>query len=222
MKTRMLKTTLITLLAIFTTSLTYGQHVTVKGKVMGFKNCTLQNIVVKGSKSKSKVLTKEDGSFSIICLPDEALLFESKSFKKVKKKIKNPGDSIIVHLVFKDTPKSKEYAIAYGVMKEEELTYSISQMRQEKNNFAIYSNVYELIKGRFAGVEVSGKDVYIRGKASINADNCALFIVDGVTVADLSIINPNDIESIDVLKGASASIYGSRGANGVIIIKTRR
>ena len=209
-------------LALFASNFLYSQMVVVKGKVTGFNKYALQNIVVKCSKSNSSTITNEYGVFQIVCLPNETLVFESLSFKKVKQKINDPKDSIIVNLVFKETKKSKEYAIANGVMTEENLTYAISNLQNENNNFDTYSNIYDLIIGRFAGVEVKGRSIIIRGEKSLMADNSALLVVDGMVVQDISFLSPNQVESIDVLKDAAASMYGSRGANGVVCITTKR
>ncbi|MBQ5581751.1 MAG: TonB-dependent receptor plug domain-containing protein, partial [Bacteroidales bacterium] len=86
-----------------------------------------------------------------------------------------------------------------------------------------YSNIYEYIQGRVAGVEVRGSEIRIRGERSILGDNSPLFIVDGMVVDDIGFISPDHISRIDVLKDASSTaIYGARGANGVIIITTRK
>lgn len=85
-----------------------------------------------------------------------------------------------------------------------------------------YTNIYDYIKGRVAGVTVNGTTIRIRGERSILGSNDPLFIVDGMEVYDISFISPDMVESITVLKDASTTaIYGARGANGVLIIKTR-
>jgi TonB-dependent SusC/RagA subfamily outer membrane receptor len=217
----MKKVAFIAILILLNNNL-FSQTVIVKGKVTCFQKYALKNIVVEGSKSKSKVLTNEFGVFEIVCYPQETLIFRSKSFYGMKRKISDPKDSIIVNLVFKETKKSKEYAIANGLLSEEILTYAIPNLTNENNSFSGYANVYDLIVGRFAGVEVSGKCIIIRGERSINFSNCALLIVDGIDVQDLSHISPSQVKSIDVLKGTEASIYGVRGANGVICITLKK
>ncbi len=86
-----------------------------------------------------------------------------------------------------------------------------------------YSNMYDYLRGRVPGVQVtSDNKILIRGVNSINLSTDPLIILDGSEINDLSVINPNDVDSVTVLKDGSASIYGVRGANGVIIITTRR
>ena len=91
-------------------------------------------------------------------------------------------------------------------------------------DFSQYRDIYELIQGRFAGVQIIGSDIVIRGINSINSSSAALIVVDGITVdaATLRSIPPIQVKSINVIKDGSAAIYGSRGANGVVIIETRR
>ena len=81
-----------------------------------------------------------------------------------------------------------------------------------------YRDIYEMIQGKCAGVQVTGRSITIRGKNSINLSTEPLFVVDGVAVEDVSHINPREVKNITVLKDSAASIYGVRGANGVILI----
>lgn len=84
-----------------------------------------------------------------------------------------------------------------------------------------YQDIYDMIRGRVAGVEVSGRSIKIRGTNSLNVSTEPLFVVDGVIVREIDDIAPETVKSIEVLKGPDASMYGTRGSNGVIII-TRR
>lgn len=217
-----MKKILFLLICFLYGSFLFGQMTVVKGKVTAFNKYPLKNITVRAKKSKAKVATNEYGVFEIVCEPKEVIFFESKSFLPIKRKIKDPADSVNVNLVFKDTPKSREYAVGYGIMKEEDLTYAVSNMSNENNNFQSYGTIYELIVGRFPGVEVQGKEIIIRGISSINGSNAALLVVDGMAVNDITGISPGMVESIDVLKGSAASIYGSRGANGVVLITLKK
>ena len=111
--------------------------------------------------------------------------------------------------------------MGYGTVNKNDLTYSVSSLKPEENEITSYSNMYDYLRGRVPGVTVSpGNKIQIRGNNSINAGTEPLIIVDG-SESDLSSINPRDVYSVDVLKDASASIYGVRGAGGVIIITTK-
>ncbi len=81
-----------------------------------------------------------------------------------------------------------------------------------------YQDIYDMIRGRVAGVEVSGKSIKIRGTNSLNVSTEPLFVVDGVMVREIDDIAPETVKSIEILKGPDASAYGIRGSNGVIVI----
>ena len=91
-----------------------------------------------------------------------------------------------------------------------------------KQNEQHYSNIYEYLRAKVSGVEVTPNNkIYIRGQNSIISSTDPLILVDGAEMYDISSLNPNDVATITVLKDASTTIYGTRGANGVIIIKTK-
>ena len=110
--------------------------------------------------------------------------------------------------------------VGYGKEVRGNLTTAVSSVDIDENTS--YRNIYEMIAGKCAGVQVEGNKITIRGVNTINADTDPLFIVDGSPCSSIDWVNPNDVKSIDVLKdGGSASIYGVRGANGVIIINLK-
>lgn len=88
-------------------------------------------------------------------------------------------------------------------------------------DFASYQNIYDMIRGRFPGVEVTGTTIRVMGSSSLNVSTEPLFVVDGIVVKSLEDISPQTVKTIEVLKGPAASVWGTRGANGVIVI-TRR
>ena len=120
-------------------------------------------------------------------------------------------------------PRSAEVVdIGYGKAARGDLTSSVSSVPIDENTSHTYRDIYEMIQGKCSGVQVEGKRVIIRGIGTIYAGTDPLFIVDGSAVSSIDWINPYDVKSIDVLKDAGAtSIYGSRGANGVIIINLK-
>lgn len=97
---------------------------------------------------------------------------------------------------------------------------SKSKVKTGKNEVTGYTNIYDYLRGKVPGLIVEGTDVYIRGIGTFNASKTPMFIVDGVEVQSISNINPQDVDSVEVIKDASASIYGFRGANGVVKITT--
>ena len=106
--------------------------------------------------------------------------------------------------------------IGYGTATREQLTSSVSSVAIDDS--IPYANIYEMIQGKCAGVMVRGTSILIRGVSSINLSTEPLILVDGIEVSDISHINPRDVKDIHILKDSAASIYGSRGANGVILI----
>lgn len=114
----------------------------------------------------------------------------------------------------------------YTHVSKESNAHSISTVKKSKHENRNYETIYDMLIGEVAGVRVdmtgtNSANVYIRGKNSMNGSSQPLFIVDGTEVADISYLNPNDVDRIDVLKDSSAAIYGVRGANGVIVISTK-
>lgn len=117
--------------------------------------------------------------------------------------------------------------VGYGSVDKSELTYSVSQVDIDEKEITSYTDIWEYLRGRVPGVSIGHADagqtpsITIRGINSINLSTQPLIMVDGVETEDISFLNPKDVGSVSVLKDASASIYGTRGANGVILITTK-
>ncbi|MEX0986187.1 MAG: TonB-dependent receptor [Bacteroidales bacterium] len=121
--------------------------------------------------------------------------------------------------------------VGYGVQKKSDLTGSVASISPEVMNAVPTTNIAEMIRGNAAGVEVTlgnarpggYSNIIIRGRKSLSGSNAPLYIVDGIPVSDINDLNARDIESVEVLKDASAqSIYGARASNGVILLTTKR
>ena len=123
------------------------------------------------------------------------------------------------------TPREKEDPVNVGftTVDRKDLTTSVSVVKAQ-DNYTPYRDIYEMIQGKCAGVDVDGNKVTIRGVNSINSSTDPLFVVDGVPqTGGVGWVSPNDVQSITVLKdAASCAIYGSRGANGVILIDLKK
>jgi TonB-linked SusC/RagA family outer membrane protein len=130
-----------------------------------------------------------------------------------------------------DTSDLDEFVVVgYGLQRKSDLTGSISSIKSKEINRLPVSNVTQALQGRVSGVQVTslsgapgaGTTIRIRGVGTLNNSN-PLFVVDGMLLDDIDFLNPNDVESMEVLKDASATaIYGSRGANGVVIVSTKQ
>ena len=112
--------------------------------------------------------------------------------------------------------------VGYGVQDRDHVTTAVSNVKVKKHEAQTYSNMYDYLRGRVPGVMVTSDNrIIIRGIGT-NSDNFdPLILVDGVEMTDLSTLDPQYVESVDVIKDGSSAIYGMQGANGVIIIKTR-
>ena len=109
--------------------------------------------------------------------------------------------------------------VGYGDVEKKNLTSQVNKLNPEKNKYESYSNIYDMLKGAVSGVQVIGKNIIIQGQSPENGT--PLFVVNGVAVTSIDNIQPIEVKSVEILKGAAASIYGSRGANGVILISLK-
>lgn len=192
------------------------------------------NIVVKGE-TTTGTITDFDGNFTITVKDKSAVLIVS--FIGYAAKEVPVGDQTHLQIVLKEDAVALEevVAIGYATVKKTDLTGSVEKVDMDDINKATVTSFDQALGGRVAGVQVvsgSGQpgeeaNIVIRGSNTISdvSDGNPLYVIDGFATEDGNVasINPNDIESIDILKDASATaIYGARGANGVIIITTKR
>jgi TonB-dependent SusC/RagA subfamily outer membrane receptor len=219
----------ITFIALFIviTASSFGQTRVVHGVLTAYNKYPVANIKVTAKKSKSTTVSDSLGNFSIVCNEKDQVQLKPETFKTVSRKIdKYTPDTLRINLVFMDSKKNREIAIGYGYMAKEDLTFAADHMQQENNEYCNFTNIYELLKGKFPGVQVDGASgsykVYIRNATSINGPRDVLFVVDGSAGASIDGLSPCDIRSIDVIKDGMTSMYGTRGSNGVILIDTKR
>jgi TonB-dependent SusC/RagA subfamily outer membrane receptor len=195
----------------------------VQGIVTAFDSLSLvgADIIVKST--KQVVLTDTLGGFSVLCNPNDAIVVKAKGFNNQKVKIKPNVKFVAVNMKIKQGEKNREYAIGYGNATDREKMYALLTLNNNDVDFSNYSNMYELIQGRFTGVQVSNGEIIIRGINTVQGDVAAMIIIDGVNVDGQALreLSPNQVESIDILKDGAAAIYGARGAQGVVIVKTK-
>jgi TonB-dependent SusC/RagA subfamily outer membrane receptor len=198
----------------------------VHGALTAFNKYPVANVEVVAKKSKATTVTDSLGNFSIVCKEKDQIKIKTETFKTVNRTVDRETDSLSINLVFMDSKKNRDLAVGYGYMEKEDLTFAAEHMQQDNNEYCNYTNIFELLKGRFPGVTVDGTSgsyrVFIRGTQSINSNNDVLFVVDGSPAAYVGSILPCNIKSIDVIKDGMASMYGTRGSNGVILIETKR
>jgi TonB-dependent SusC/RagA subfamily outer membrane receptor len=102
------------------------------------------------------------------------------------------------------------------------ITQAESKTGKSLENYAIYTNIYDLLRAKIPGIEVNGTSVRVRGATSFMIDTQPLFVIDGVVIANISSISPSDVATVNLLKGPDASYYGAQGANGVILITLKK
>ena len=185
------------------------------------------NVVIKGTLDGT--VTDLDGKFNLNAPADAILLFSFVGFTTQEVPVNNQTEINLT--LADDTSDLDEFiVVGYGIQRKSDLTGSISSLKSEEINRLPVSDVTQSLQGRVSGVQVtsnsgapgSGTTIRIRGVGTLNNSN-PLFVVDGMLLDDIDFLNPNDVESMEVLKDASATaIYGSRGANGVVIVTTKQ
>ena len=194
----------------------------VHGILTAFGEYPVENIEVRSKKGKAATRSDSLGHFTIVCMEEDVIQIRPRTFKKVSRKVGPETDSVTINLEFINTPRNREIAVGYGYVDERDLTAAISQLEQRDDEFCHYKDIYDVIIGRFAGVTVENGQVIIRGRNTFYGSDEALYVVDGSVVNSIQWIAPCDIKTINVIKDGSAAVYGSRGANGVVIIETKR
>lgn len=185
------------------------------------------NVLIKGTTTGT--VTDLDGRYSLSAPTDATLVFSFVGF--TTQEIPVNGRSQIDLVLADDTSNLDEFiVVGYGLQRKSDLTGSISSVKSEELNRLPVSDVTQALQGRVSGVQITsnsgapgaGATVRIRGVGTLNNSD-PLFVVDGMLLDNIDFLNPNDVESMEVLKDASATaIYGSRGANGVIIVTTKQ
>lgn len=187
------------------------------------------SVIVKGSNARA--VTDKDGNFRIAAEKGDVIIVSYIGFEK--KEIAVNGPEVLVRISASTESMREVVVTGYGEVRRRDLTGSIASVKMADFHKAPVRTFEEALAGRVAGVQVSSADgqpgadmkVVIRGNNSVTQDNSPLYVIDGFPMEspDNNAINPAEITSIEILKDASATaIYGARGANGVVIITTRK
>ena len=225
--------TLFSLLTIFlfTSFIASGQTVT--GRVTDEKGAGIQGVTVTAKGTRTATQTSSDGTFSInVASRTATLVFTSVGFRTVETNINNRS-TVDVSLQPTASNLNEVVVVGYGTQRRKDVTSSITKINERELNQGPITNPLQQIIGKAAGVTITqagsepgvAPSVRIRGITSLGGGNNPLVVVDGIQ-GNLDLLNqvpPNEIESVDILKDASATaIYGSRGAPGVILITTKK
>ena len=210
----------------------FGQKMTVKGKVTDTKSGeTLVgvNVVLKGTKTGT--ITDVDGNYQLNAAAKGTIVFTYVGYLPKEMTFEN-GKTLDISLDADDATLKELVVVGYGTQRKSDLTGSVATVKSKELTAIATPSVEQALQGKVAGLMVTpssgapgaGAILRIRGTGTIGNAN-PFYVVDGMLLTndDISFLNANDIESVEVLKDASATaIYGSRGANGVIIITTKK
>ena len=186
------------------------------------------NVFVKGTTNGT--ITDVDGNFTLSVEPQSTIVISMIGFQNFEKQITVPNDYLNVVLKQDNYVLDEIVSVGYGTMKKSDLTGAVASIKSKELQKTPAAGLDQALQGKVAGVTVNANSgqpgeaavVRIRGIGTVN-NSSPIYVVDGMIVEDISFLSPNDIESTEVLKDASSTaIYGSRGANGVILIKTKK
>jgi TonB-dependent starch-binding outer membrane protein SusC len=204
----------------------------VTGKITDNGGTPLQGVTVQVKGAKVVTTTAADGTFSLHAPSGTGVLvLSSVGFTTKEVPIENKGQ-LTITLSTADNSMDQVVVIGYGAVKKKDVTGAVTGMNEKEIKSRPVDNALQAMQGKVAGVDIGTSErpgtvgsINIRGVRSLTASNSPLYVVDGIPLmtGGIEYINPTDIESIDVLKDASATaIYGSRGANGVVIVTTKQ
>lgn len=226
-----MKRTIFLFLLLITCKVTYGQNITVNGVVTDGLKLPLPGATVYEKGTKNSTVTSIDGVYQIKVKPDATLVFTFMGTKTTEVQVKNKT-TINTKLIDDTNNLDEVVVVGYGTKSRKNITGAISSVKGEEIAKMPVQNVAQALQGRIAGMQVTMPDgtpgaeptLRIRGGTSITQSNEPLYVVDGVAqTGGLGFLDTMDIESMDVLKDASStSIYGAQGANGVVLVTTKK
>ncbi|RZK47356.1 MAG: SusC/RagA family TonB-linked outer membrane protein [Pedobacter sp.] len=225
-----LKSLVLTALGLLLAQLTFAQ-VAVTGKVTDKSGQPLAGVSVSQKGTSVGATSDATGSYSINAKDSNTVLVFSYVGYPIQEITLGNRSSLDVTLSATAGQLNEVVVIGYGTQKRKEVTSAVATVSSEQFNKGNISDVSQLLQGKVSGLSISrpggnpngGFTIRLRGLSTLGANTSPLVVVDGQIGADINTIDPNDIQSMDVLKdAASAAIYGTRGSSGVIIITTKK
>lgn len=220
-------------LLLFSSFFSFAQNsITVRGIIVDDKKQPMEGVSVQEKGTTNAVSTKKDGSFQLnVASSKSVLVFTNVGFNSQEITVGSKTE-ISVTLELQDNSLQDVVVVGYATVKKKDVTGAVAGINQKDIRSRPVTNALQAMQGKVAGVDITSNErpgqvgsINIRGVRSLKASNTPLFVVDGIPLSSggIDYLNPNDIESIDVLKDASATaIFGSRGANGVVIVSTKQ
>ncbi len=232
MKQRKFSIWKLLILALLTTSINLSAQVsTITGTVLDeVTGAALPGVTIMAKGTTLGAVTDFDGNYTIKVMPGSTLLFSYIGYSSYE--IQVNGQTIIDVALSEETQSLDEVVvIGYGTQKKNDKTGAVSSITSDELSTGVLTDPIQGMQGKIAGVSITkkggdpngGYSVKIRGSSGFDSNTNPLYVVDGVPGVDPTTIAPEDIESFNILKDASSTaIYGARGANGVIIIQTKK
>lgn len=219
------------LMLTFSSNWALAQTVNVSGTVLDENDIGLPGASIQEKGTSNGTVSNMDGEFRLSVQPGATLIFSFIGFTTQEIQVGNQSD-LTVKMIPDVSSLGEVVVVGYGTMRQEAVTGSVASIGGDKMREVAAGNVTSALQGRLPGVDISQSSsqpgstmqIRIRGERSLTASNDPLVVLNGIPFAgSIADINPEDIDSIDILKDASATaIYGSRGANGVILITTKK
>ena len=219
---------LVLFLLVGMTSVFAQKHVSVSGRITDELNEPMIGVSVLEKGTTNGVITDLDGNYTLSASEGSTIVFSYIGYVTQEKK----AVAGTMNIILKEDSKTLDevVVVGYGVQKKSSVTGAISSVKAEDFENRTITNAEQALQGKTAGVQIisasaapgSNPAIRIRGYSS-NASSDPLYVVDGLRTKDISNLDPNDIESMEVLKdAASAAIYGAQAGNGVVLITTRK
>lgn len=214
---------LIFLCIVFFSFQLNAQERTIQGIVTTFDSIPIFGATIKVQSTKQTVLTDSVGNYIVSCQVKDKLKVSGNGFFSENVKVDEVTKYVAVNLKLKEGIKNKEMALGYVSVSDYDKLNALASIDSDDIDFSQYRTMQDAIGGRIPGVQFSGGGVIIRGNASISGPTYALIVIDGVPsdASALNRMNPTTVKSINVIKDGSAAMYGSKGANGVVVIETK-
>ncbi|EAZ81301.1 SusC/RagA family TonB-linked outer membrane protein [Algoriphagus machipongonensis] len=214
-----------------TCQLAFAQQARITGKITDAETGEgIPGVSILISGTTTGVVTDLDGTYSIEASPSDVLRISFIGFTTVEEEV---GNRTVIDVALSENVQAlnEVVVVGYGTQEKKEITSAVTSVKSEDFNQGTVNDPTQLLQGKVAGLNIarpggnpnSGFNVRLRGISSIGENASPLVVIDGVIGASLSTVDPNDIESMDVLKdGSAAAIYGTRGSAGVILVTTKK
>jgi TonB-dependent SusC/RagA subfamily outer membrane receptor len=206
-----------------------NKKIIITGTVVDANRRPVEGAIILIDQVKTEVSTNSNGTYKIKVLPTAKTITAFSLLNGVKEMPINgqTGINIVLDKAVTKTSQpvkneSEVIDIGYGTARKDQVLNNIENVDRTTDKKRTYTDIYEMIRNEVPGVQVSGKTIRLqKGPNSFYGSSDPLFMIDGIEVTQIDFINPADVGSISALKGSAASIYGTRGNNGVLIITTR-